>query len=549
MKVYVDNTAETMTFVQSIASASTLISSLAAEARQYIISKFPKDYFKHIYIDTSETVAQQSYNDHYNRNANKIPYPSLSITPEISLDDPIGGLEKSLHLSSPNLYLRKDIERTYKKLVVDPDSDYAIYYTSDYITTNFNFKIITNSFIRNTDIAFYLKSKFQNGFFQYLNNKNIQSEIPKTFIRVIADLKDWDLDNENDMTSLRLYLMGSTLGSQNIEKKKNLTTGKMCFFLQDKTNLLTLFTDLDCPSSIIRDNQTESEYIITFRFQVSTWIPNAFIMKFNKKNSHRLSKITYDALVSGGEELESGFLTSSMNTEDTVEPFGKLYKENAIGKTLTKYFIDNNGVEQIGQLKFDSGVLTRNVNKELTTYDTLGEMTRIFDRDYREFTKVLSYMYENNIDVSSLVYIDIRYKSGSLPNSYYQVDPKSLKITFSKNVDSDIKVILYVNKLLYKSLLKAMKDDKNYFNNNYLTSVFAKIAGENVKLIVKSFPSNSDFSISDINKSLRVSTPYGIGYISLLEETEKNIEKDNYKVCVGHNSDGTPIIKILETKK
>ena len=32
--------------------------------------------------------------ERYNKTANKIPYPSMGITPEISLDDPIGGMQK-----------------------------------------------------------------------------------------------------------------------------------------------------------------------------------------------------------------------------------------------------------------------------------------------------------------------------------------------------------------------------------------------------------------------------------------------------------------------
>ena len=111
--------------------------------------------------------------------------------------------------------------------------------------------------------------------------------------------------------------------------------------------------------------------------------------------------------------------------------FNKIYE---IRLRVNQPVILVNENEEIFLSEYDEDGITRDINKELITYDTLGEMTKMFDKDYREFTKVLSYMYENNIDISSLVYIDIRYKSGSLPHSYYQVDPKSLKISFSKNV-------------------------------------------------------------------------------------------------------------------
>ena len=63
MQIYLDNTNNTVTAVQSVASASTMISSLAREAIEYIESKFPPKFFVHTYIDTSQTVTQRSYNE------------------------------------------------------------------------------------------------------------------------------------------------------------------------------------------------------------------------------------------------------------------------------------------------------------------------------------------------------------------------------------------------------------------------------------------------------------------------------------------------------
>ena len=217
MKIYVDDNAENINIVQSVASASTMISSVAQEAKKYILSQFPDNYFKHVYIDTSETVTQQTYNEAYNKTANKIPYPSMTITPEISLDDPIAGTSKSLHLSSPNLFIRKETERAYKHLLVDPDNKLSVYYTCDYITTNFNFKITTNMFIQNTDIAFYLNSKMQKDLFIYLNDRYNQTEVPKTFIKIISAIKGLDINKEEDMDQLRLYLIGTSRTESSIQ--------------------------------------------------------------------------------------------------------------------------------------------------------------------------------------------------------------------------------------------------------------------------------------------------------------------------------------------
>ena len=58
------------------------------KAKKYVLSKFPKNFFKHVYIDTAQTVSEQHVRERYNKTANKIP-SNVSITPEISLDDTI----------------------------------------------------------------------------------------------------------------------------------------------------------------------------------------------------------------------------------------------------------------------------------------------------------------------------------------------------------------------------------------------------------------------------------------------------------------------------
>ena len=62
MQIYLDNEKNTVTMVQSVASASTMISSVAIEAKDFVVSKFPKNFFKHIYVDTSQTITQINYN-------------------------------------------------------------------------------------------------------------------------------------------------------------------------------------------------------------------------------------------------------------------------------------------------------------------------------------------------------------------------------------------------------------------------------------------------------------------------------------------------------
>lgn len=522
MKVYADN--DNINILQSIASASTLIGSLANVVREYIVSKFTPGYFKHIYIDTSETVVQQNRNAAHNSFANKIPYPSMGISPEISLDDPIGGMEKSMHLSSPNLYMRKDAIREYRKLVVDPDEKFSLMYTGDYITTNFNFKIITNTFMQNADVAFWLKSKFQSNFFQYLNEQHLQTEIPKSFIKFIANIKGWNLDNPDDMDSMRLFLIGTGKRPTSIQKRRSLSTGKECFFIDDEVNLLTLFTDLDCPSSVNRDSQVEGEYIINFRFQVSTYLTNAFILSLNKSTLRKCSKETIEDLDSDKHQFEEG-TTSSIS----------LSLGNILGKKDVIYFTDSAGSEQIGHLVYE--------NKYL--FDTSRKVPKLFllEELPEEYQRIHSYAVNKlNLDTTSLSTARIYSRGGRMSASQYTFDNDSMTLELQDNLMDDFAVSVYVNRLLYESIRKSILTNKDFFNNGYMTNMMVNIAGETVNAVVKKFEDKRVLNSSDIDKSLRIKTPYGVGYISLLEDTDS----DGYKICVGHSEDGTPIIRKFE---
>ena len=521
---------DSINIVQPVASASTMISSVAIEAKKYILSKFPKGYFKHVYIDTAQTVSEQNRNERYNANANKIPYPSMTISPEISLDDPIGGMEKGAHLSSPNLYLRRDIQSTYRKLVIDPDNRFSIYYTSDYITTNFNFKLVTNTYIQNADLAFFLKSNFQKDFFQFLNHRGIQSEIPKTFIRTIADIHNWDLNNSDQMDQLRLYLIATSKQEDAIQKRTNLATGKQCFFLNEKQNFLVLFTDLDCPPSINRDSQSESDYTITFRLQISVWLPNAYIMSLSKKMFTRLQQKTKDELNSPEDDLqEQGIITRAINW----------YKiKNDIR------FQDKQGNQQIGQLIYND-TFVYNLQDTIPLIDILNKLPYEVRQAYQYG------LYKTNLDMSQLLYFFIYIPGeGIISNENIEFDYNNpdggLRVT--QESDDGIGIAVYLNRLLFESIKVAMIDDKDFFAQNKLALMDINFGNnQTVKVIVKSFTNDNDIYSSDPEKCLRVKTGFGIGYISLINE--KKTKKNAYKICIGFEDDGTPIIREFETEK
>jgi hypothetical protein len=523
MIIYTDD--NDIRLVQTIASASTLISSLTGEIREYILSRFPKDFFKSIYVDTAETIQAQNRNDKYNRGLNKLPFPTMGITPEITIDSPIEGMEKSPHLSSPNLYLRKDMKSFYKRILLDPQRKYALYYTSDYVTVNYNFKITTNKFIQNADLVMFMKSRFQQGFFQFLNDKYINTEIPKTYIKIISDIMGFNLDDSDDMTEMELYLMATGTQEDIVKKKINLMTGKTSFFVNEKSNLLTLFADLDAPGSIIRDSMSEGEYTISFRVQVSTWLPNSFIFSIDKSKFLELDRSMIESsLDNRSSEQDEGFY--SLSISDVL-----------LNRKESANFEMSDGTSAVFQ----------EVHHMVFTYDVSTIMSVIDLTDYmkEDLKQIHAYMLSKNMNISELMRVTMYNRTGQLTNSDVLIDYDNLLVTIKLQSAQDVSLSIYVNRLLFEAIKKAIANDEFFFNRNALATIKVKLGDKVLRVPVYSFENERDFYSTEISKMLRVNTIYGIGYIGLEEDNPED-ESDAYKICLGYNGE-QPIIRRLKT--
>ncbi len=514
-------------FVQTVASASTLLSSVTGEIKEYIMSRFPRGYFKSVYIDTSETVSAQNRNEKYNKNLNKLPMPNLAITPQISLDDPIGAMDKSQHMSSPNLFLRKELRSAYKKLVLDPSKKFSVYNTSDYITTNFIFRITTNKFVQNIDLAYYMKSRFQTATFQFLNGKYINSEIPKTFVKLIAEMLGLNVDDSDDMEELQLYLISTGTNEDLIRKKVNALTGKIGFFVNEKVNFLTVLDDLDAPNSVVRDNMSEGEYTLSFRVQVSCWIPNAFIMSINRDKLLELDRATVEASISQpSAEQDEGIFSLSIGENFLLNRKESVFFESSTGESV------------IGQ-EVSHNVFTYDISKEITDLDLSGYL-----KD--DFKKVHAYMVSKNFDLTDLMNVKIYTRDGILEENLATIDYENLRIT-DMNIDGkDFSVTIYANRALFESILAAIENDEFFFAENALAVVRININDQEYKVKVYSFQNVKEMYSTDPKMSFRIYTPYGIGYVGLLDDNDDPENQEYYKICVGFNTDGSPLIKRLE---
>lgn len=519
-RVFLDN--NQIQLVQTITSASTAISSLAAHAKDYILSKFRKDYFRFVQVDTATPTVMNNVNRNFNKNLNKIPYPSLMITPEISLDNPLAGTDTDPHTSSPNRWMRRDLSSYYYKLLNDPNGKIAMYYTTDTITTVFNFRIALKTFIENADLIYFLKNELYPGFFQYLNNRALNIEIPKTFIEIISSVLGYDMADADDMEKFRLYMISTSRQYDSIRKKLDMATGRFGFFMNDIVDLLLVVDGLDAPSSIIRENQTEGEYIINFRLQITAPIVNNFILSIDKKKF----KMIKDDVV-----LLNSIFTDTTNNEikpTTISIPSKLYKTESI------YFADSQGEEHIG-----INIVTETLSYLLNSKNTHINLIPFLKP---KILNIHSYMKAKNLDISTLMSVRLLDKDGILRDVNINLDTLEVDIP---NISSDIILSIYVDRSVYEAMSIAQEQDLNYFNNNFLTTIKIQVEEDGILVdkyaIVKSFINETEQYSTDITKQLRINTIYGVGYIYIVDENHP--DASNIKICMGEDKWGNKIIK------
>ena len=524
-KVYLQD--NQIKLVQSIASASTIISTLCGEVKQFIIKKFPPNYFRHIHMDTGTASHLINVNRNYNQKLHKIPYPNLSIETSLSIDSPINGTETDVNHAVPNMYMRRDLNSYYQKILFDPNEKFAMYYTTQFITCNFNFKINVNSFIQMTDLVYFLKEELHLGIFQYLNSRPIMTEIPKTFISIISTLLGYDLNDPDHLDDLSLYLIRTSRKNDGIRRKVNNTTGKICFMLNDLTDLITVVDDLDAPGGISRDGQVEGEYTIGFRVQVTAPVANQFILSIDKDKFKKIADdvtLTDEIFNSKEDNVNTQVMTTSIIEARTV-----------VDKETIEFF-DANQLSSPSDERGDPHIGVK-LFKEVFS---LPGNSKSFHLNLKEMLKdqllnTHAYMIAKHLEPTSLLYFRVFDVNGERTDC--SIDYNRLELDL-EGIDSDVVVIGYADRAVYEAIETARETDKEYFNDNFLWSLRLKVPSAEGKLVdkyavVKRFVDENEEYSTDVNKCLRVATPYGIGYVYLVHEDDP--QASNVKICVGED--------------
>jgi len=263
-------------------SITSIMSNVTAFAKKFILYYFPEEYFKDIYIVTSSASNEQAlYDDN-----EEIPiknYPLLSITPTYNqnYDDVSGGpfpmWRRGYYQGFKNDWTRYG----YKKIFLNDIDQISISAIPNRVKFTFNFKIRLDSHLKKIDVCHMLRQKFNEGDKFYYNNVTMETQIPNVIAKAIANIKNYDLTDNDDVISFLEYLR--TYSSGSLSQKIYTGSGLRSFVYTYLANILVSVQsapDTD-GGNVERNNMAEGKPSVEFSLDMELWIPNNYVFECN----------------------------------------------------------------------------------------------------------------------------------------------------------------------------------------------------------------------------------------------------------------------------
>lgn len=541
MLLLIYNDKGTKRIVNPINNTSRILSSITGTIKEIIKSRFPENYFKHIYISTEESVSQQYRNQNRIESIYKKSRPFLSITPGIS-PDVVADMNRSHLISMGDTFLYRDLRRNYTSILFDPYDGNEIYYIPVYITTSFDCMIAVSTYTQNVDLYYHLYSVFKYNAPYYYDNIPVEFQIPKKIIHTIARKKygeDYLLTaltpgGEHENRFLK-YLQTFSGKKGLIVRKRNNSTGNTEFFFRTLSNLLIIVDEPQTMETKQYEGQSESEYQTTFRMTASLWVPNAFILNMTDMT----------------EEIDEVFQKTDEHT-NYVWNYNPMFAKS-------EYFRFKKPNADEFEHEDDKYIVGREILWEPIIPEVNVPLTKINFGVYAnpDMIAIIKYALNQDLDLDDIFFVRL-FRGNKLLEQYpfaddpeyktYEIDWETMSINIFEPVANEIHVLgIYIERLKYEKLIELIRSREISPGHDILETVIFKDDEHKYVANVYKFKSNKELYSTNPKYMLRIMTKYGPGYIKLGDENsqlnnELNEQLSDIKICIGYDNE-EPIIK------
>jgi len=377
------------------------------------------------------------------------------------------------------------------------------------------------------DVMNWIRTKLPLNLNGYINNVPLEFELPQSIVKTIAELQGFDLTTVEGVKNIDRYLMSVGRMLSLIKRKTSATTGQQSYFMSINSDIHILIDNLEAPTSIIRSNHSEGDYVVSFTVTAGTYFPVSYLMKIRK-----------DYLVARVEQKE--FL-NIYNTPNQPLVDGLISIAVDIPMFSKKDIINyttSTGKKAIGHFVTDWRFVYGSEQTE-------PPVVKLFDLiDDPELKRVHSYAVEHSIDLENLFHFEGYKVAYNQDDINFVMNYKDFEINIENAEFSEVLIRLYVNRAAYDALQQAMETDSYYFNKNVLcfTDVILWDSNTNTNVIkrvqVNFFKNATEMYDENPLKSLKICTKYGYGYLNIKPYIEdENREADVMLVCLGYETE------------
>lgn len=442
---------------------SGIIGNVSYIVRDFIEGLFPPGFIKHVYIDTSMSSLEiEKETD----GIFKYDKPYLIIRPNVSLsDDHIFG--RLPDWMTTNYYNFKNLRNNYTPVFADMKNGIYVYSVPDRIKMTFDIEIVASTKMEQLNIAHYLKgSVLHKGYF-YLNDAKLETEVPKFFIKTIANIMKYDLTDERQKSDFLNYL--ETNSQSFVTEKIKASTGNPAYFYLYQTNLLSLFEDYPQIDNGEQKDMTYTNFRITEQFSVDFWCPSNFFLETEKVLTEEDMKLGWDVIDLGEKAMLN--YTMKVIPDRTFTLDGKDYeflkKQGYI--TDDKYYltITDEDNKKHGKFLYKNELAEK--NDDGTYKIKLNEMDVLDLRGFLhpDVKKVISYNNKYRIDNDKIFKIRIYEEEKLINKENILIDWKTLTLyNINPKPETTYHIFAYVCRADFNRILNRVEQlNGNVYND------------------------------------------------------------------------------------
>jgi hypothetical protein len=244
-----------------INTSSASYSSVLGLVRQYMLSLFPPDFFKYIFIRNSVHSVTAAKDDDNSRMVNEKPNLAINMNLE-----PLQASFNGDAFILGNMQVLRNAwgyPHIYSRIAWDQNE--KIYITALSIRNKFAFDISmqVNSEIQAINLQGYLRAKLGSERPVFLNKRAIEVPLPPSIIGTIASARKVDLSDPTQRIEFNTTL--TKISDGRITYKLHKSSGKMMYFYRYATNLMFKVTSFDAI-----ENEVENKSLLssTVKFSI-----------------------------------------------------------------------------------------------------------------------------------------------------------------------------------------------------------------------------------------------------------------------------------------